>query len=185
MILVSLVLARVCVVLLVVVLALVDQYRTLELIREDLGLNDRPEPIQVVDPAPAPSQLTLPAAWDEREHLVMLFLSTTRTTCTSIARRLNGRIPPTLQVILEVTGHNAPEEWLEDVGLRGQGVIVDVDAAIADGLHLSVTPAAVIYQAGVLRMAQTIPSFRQLEPLLAPSSLSLLSRESEREVTDA
>jgi hypothetical protein len=185
MILVSLVLATVCVVLLVVVLALVDQYRTLELIREDLGLNDRPEPIGLPDPAPTPSQLGLPESWDVPEHLVLLFLSTTCTTCASIARKLNGRIPSTLQVILEVTGHGAPEEWLDDVGLRGQGVIVDVESAIADGLQLSITPAAVIYQRGTLRMAQTIPSYRQLEPLLKPSSLSLLSPGSEREVTDA
>lgn len=96
-----------------------------------------------------------------------------------------GSHPPTLQLVLEVTGHASPEEWLYEVGLRGQGVIVDVGAAIADGAQVSVTPAALIYQSGILRLGQSIPSFRQLEPLLEPVSLSLPPSENEREVTDA
>lgn len=73
-------------------MALVDQYQTLQLIRGRLELDDAPAPVVIPgDRVLAPSAIGLPAELDHREHLVVLFLSTTCATCRALAKKLGGR----------------------------------------------------------------------------------------------
>jgi hypothetical protein len=156
-------------------LALVDQYKGLLQIRESMGLLDTPEPIQLaaLTAAPAPSELGLPERLDAEERVVVAFLSTKCTTCRNIGKGLRGHIPTNMLVMLEGPRQDACEQWLTEVGLSGERVLIEsMHDGVASRLDLSIFPSALIFEAGSLRAAQTLPSTRQLRQLLieAPSS---------------
>ena len=154
-------------------LALIDQYQTLELIRAKLKLEDNPEPIDLPeDRALAPSAVGLPADLDARPHLVILFLSTSCSTCRSIAQSMNGSPPKDMWVVLE-QAHSAEEgaQWLSTAKIPSAVASVDVDGSISAALGIDVTPSAVLYREGEPVLAQTIPSYRQLTPLLSARTL--------------
>lgn len=157
-------------------LALVDQYRSLELIKAKLKLEDSPEPI----PLPtgrdlAPSSIGLPAELDDREHLVVLFLSTSCTTCRTICQEMPSRAWSSVWVVLEQS-HSIEDaqSWFTQFGVPSGVSSVDVDGGISNALEVSVTPAAVLYRKGKVLVAQTIPSTRQLTPLLDERTSSRL-----------
>ncbi len=158
---------------LVALLALVDQYRTLELVREHLGINDTPRPLPKPDPAPLPSHAGLPAELDAVDHLVLLFLSTSCSTCKTVATALRGRSLSRLHVVLKAHSPREGAEWCGDVGLPAERVTVDTTAEVANAYQLRTTPAAYVLARGGIVMAQTIPSFRQLQPLLTPGGVVL------------
>ncbi|MGW5679455.1 hypothetical protein ACWEV4_30990 [Streptomyces sp. NPDC003860] len=160
------------VLVLVCLLALVDQYQTQQLIRGRLELDDAPAPIEIPgDRELAPSAIGLPAELDTQEHLVVLFLSTTCDTCKTIAKKLDGRPPATLWVVLVEGFQERAEAWFSDTGLpRAQGT-VDLDGRISDAFELDVTPAAFVYRNGEVILGQTIPSFRQLDSLLTADAV--------------
>lgn len=164
------------------VLALVDQYRTLELIRAKLKLEDNPTPIELpLERDLSPSAIGLTADLDALEHLVLLFLSTSCNTCRTIAEAMNGRPPKGVRVVLEQV-HSAEEgaKWLAENNIPAQFATVDVTGDIASALGIDVTPSAVLYRLGAPIAAQTIPSYRQLEPLLSvPKSLPKLKYAAE------
>lgn len=154
-------------------LALVDQYRTLELIRARLKLEDNPEPIRLpTDRLIAPSVIGLPAELDSQPYLVLLFLSTSCTTCRSIADGLRKRNSPNLWVVLQ-QAHSAAEgaQWLATMGIDPERSTVDVGGDVAAALDIDVIPSVAVYRTGEPLLAQTIPSFRQLTPLLSPQTM--------------
>jgi hypothetical protein len=154
--------------MLICVLALVDQYRTLEVVRSELGLNDTPEAIAIPGDVPAPpSAAGLPAEFDGEGRLVVMFLSTMCSTCQTIAKRLRGEVPLGVKLVVEARSHEDAEQWLAASRMPADRVIVDEESRIANRLEITVAPAAVVFQDGTIVSAQTIPSFRQLEALLA------------------
>lgn len=166
----------------VCLLALVDQYRTLEVIRARLELEDAPHPIPIpLGRATNPSAVGLPATLDAAPHLVALFLSTSCSTCRSIASGLREHPSSDVWVVLQQAG-TAEEgtRWLTDEGLVIDRATIDVDGQIAAALGVSIIPSAVVYRDGEVLLAQSIPSFRQLTPLFAqrklPPSVKLATR---------
>lgn len=160
------------VLVLICLLALVDQYQTQQLIRGRLELDDAPAPIGIPgDRALAPSAIGLPAKLDAHEYLVVLFLSTTCDTCKTIAKKLNGRPPTSLWVVLVEGFQERAETWFADTGLPQAQGTVDLDGRISDAFELDVTPAAFVYRNGEVVLGQTIPSFRQLDSLLTADAV--------------
>ncbi|MFD5887182.1 hypothetical protein ACFWHQ_14550 [Streptomyces sp. NPDC060334] len=160
------------VLVLICLLALVDQYQTQQLIRGRLELDDAPAPVDIPgDRALMPSAIGLPAELDAYEHLVVLFLSTTCDTCKTIAKKLNGRPPKTLWVVLVERDQDRAEAWFAGTGLPMDRGSVDLDGRISDAFELDVTPAAFVYRRGEVALGQTIPSFRQLDSLLTADAV--------------
>lgn len=151
---------------LVCLFALVDQYRTLEEVRDHLGTGDAPRPItHPVGPVVA-SEIGLPARLDGAEHAVVLFLSTTCETCATVARSLRGALPDDLHVVVRTPSPRAGEAWCDQVGLRLGDVTLATDDRIADAFGLRVTPAGFVLRHDRIAAAQTVPSPRQLQALL-------------------
>jgi hypothetical protein len=159
--------------MLICLLALVDQYRTLELIRERLKLEDNPEPIELPrDRSITPSAIGLPSSLDTQPYLVVLFLSTSCSTCRSIAEGLRAKRTQDVWVVLQQAHDTAQgTEWLGREGLPVQRSTVDLGGNVAAALNISIIPSVVLYRDGEAVLAQTIPSFRQLVPLLSPRTL--------------
>ncbi|TMR99085.1 hypothetical protein [Nonomuraea basaltis] len=180
MIVLWLVVGVLSVLVVICLLALVDQYKTLELIRAKLKLEDNPEPIALPQGPIAPSVIGLPSALDSAPHLLVLFLSTSCNTCRSIANELSPSTASNVWVVLE-HAHTAEEgaEWLAAASYPHDRATVDLDGSVAAALGINITPSAVLYQEGEPLIAQSIPSFRQLKPLLSartlPSSLTFAS----------
>ncbi|GII95825.1 hypothetical protein [Sinosporangium siamense] len=162
-----------CLLTAVCLLALIDQFRTLELIRTKIKLEDTPEPLPLPrERSLLPSSVGLPQALDRENHLVVLFLSTTCTTCRTIADGLRSASTASVWVVMEHA--RTVEEglaWLATSGISAERVTVDVGGRIAEGLGITVTPSMVLYQSGEAALAQTVPSYRQLEPLLSARTL--------------
>ncbi|WP_371649047.1 MULTISPECIES: TlpA family protein disulfide reductase [unclassified Streptomyces] len=153
-------------------MALVDQYQTLQLIRGRLELDDAPAPVVIPgDRVLAPSAIGLPAELDHREHLVVLFLSTTCATCRALAKKLGGRPPDNLWVVLVEGDAERAADWFAAAGLPRTRATVDLDGRISDAFGLDVTPAAFVYRRGEVLLGQTIPSFRQLDSLLSSDAV--------------
>lgn len=72
--------------------------------------------------------------------------------------------------------HSAEQgrEWLLDAGLPEDRAVVDLDGRIAGALGIDVIPSVVLYDEGEPFIAQTIPSFRQLVPLLSKRTMPSL-----------
>jgi hypothetical protein len=159
-------------------LALVDQYRTMELIRARLKLEDNPEPIPIPNDRPvAPSAIGLPAELDSRAYLAVVFLSTTCITCRSIANGLQTKPSDDVWVVL-LHAHNKEEgaAWLATAEIPTDRASVDPGGAIASALGIDVVPSVVVYREGEVVLAQSIPSFRQLVPVLSPTMSSTSMR---------
>jgi hypothetical protein len=158
---------------LVCLLALVDQYRTMELIRAKLKLEDNPEPIPIPNDRPVnPSAIGLPNELDARAHVAVLFLSTSCTTCRSIAKGLQTKPSTDVWVVLmHAPNEEAGAAWLAAAQMPAERASVDVHGDIASALGIDVVPSVVVYREGDIVLAQSIPSFRQLVPLLSPTTL--------------
>ncbi|GGQ60206.1 thioredoxin domain-containing protein [Couchioplanes azureus] len=158
--------------LLVVVclLALVDQYRSLEVIRTALGLEDNPTPIPFrADGSIKPSRVGLPPRLDEQPHLAVLFLSVSCTTCRSIAQGLGRKDLPYVWIVLQQARSAAQGRmWLEGMNLPLDRATVDTDERVARAVGIEAVPSVVLYRSGEAVLAQTLPSLRQLQPLLSP-----------------
>jgi hypothetical protein len=159
-------------VVLVCLLALVDQYRTMELIRAKLKLEDNPEPIPIPNDRPVnPSAIGLPAELDSRAHLAVLYLSTTCTTCRSIAKGLQAKPSADVWVVLmHAPDAEAGAAWLAAADLPADRASVDIHGDIASAFGIDTVPSVVVYREGDVVLAQSIPSFRQLVPLLSPTT---------------
>lgn len=156
----------VAVLVLVCLFALMDQYRSLEEVRDHLGTGDAPRPLTHPVGAIVASEIGLPASLDGAEHAVVLFLSTTCATCSTVARSLRGSLPDDLHVVVRTPTTGVGAEWCDDVGLRPGTVTLATDDRIADAFGLRVTPAGFVLSHDRIAAAQTVPSPRQLEALL-------------------
>ncbi|MCX5065806.1 hypothetical protein OOJ91_07925 [Micromonospora lupini] len=159
------------------VLALIDQYQTLELIRTSLKLEDNPSPIPIpMDDSIKPSLVGLPSRLDVQPHLALLFLSVSCTTCRSIAEGLRRKDQELVWVVLQ-QAHSEEEgrAWLAGLNMPLDRATIDVDERVARAIGIDTVPSVVLYRSGEAFLAQTLPSFRQLQPLLnartVPTSL--------------
>ncbi|GAA3956304.1 hypothetical protein [Actinoplanes auranticolor] len=164
------VVAILSVIIVICVLALVDQYQTLELIRATLKLEDNPSPIPFADDGSIrPSLIGLPPDLDEQPHLALLFLSVSCTTCRSIAEGLRRQDWQHVWIVLQ-QAHSEEEGrlWLDGMKVPINRATVDVDESVARAVGIETVPSVILYRSGEAFLAQTLPSFRQLQPLLAP-----------------
>jgi hypothetical protein len=176
-------LAIIAVLLLICMLALVDQYRTLALIRARLEMDDSPEPLDWPTSADVrPSNIGLPERLDNESHLVLLFLSTRCNTCRKVIDGFKGRPPATVWVVLETESSEAGGAWLSDASYPRERATLDLDGSVAASLDLDVTPAAFLMRYGEVLMGQTIPSYRQLSGLLSKDSSRILQLSAREEM---
>ncbi|MBO3741483.1 hypothetical protein [Actinoplanes flavus] len=166
--------AALSVIVLICVFALVDQYQSLELIRAALKLEDNPSPIPFAsDGSVKPSLVGLPAELDQQSYLPVLFVSVSCSTCRSIVEGLRRRDFDLVWIVLQ-HAHSEDEGrlWLEGLGVPLARTTVDVDGSVAQAIGIDTVPAVIIYGSGEPFLAQTLPSFRQLQPLLKPREMA-------------
>lgn len=150
---------------------MVDQRRTLDHVRQHLARAARPEPIEYIRPSPTLASVGLPPALGEFSHLVLLFLSTSCTSCLSLARRVGKSTSEHVWIVLSAPSVSVGWEWIEDVGLRKDFVTVDEDHRAFTGFGVGITPAILVLRRGEVMLGQTVPSYEQLEPLLSTQNL--------------
>jgi hypothetical protein len=171
--------ALIAIVQVICVLALVDQYRSLLQIRENLGLVDTPQPVHLPAMAAAlsPSAVGLPARLDAEDRVVVAFLSTRCMTCRTIGRSLRGRVPPGTWVVVCGSTAEDRDRWLAEVELSGERLTLeDMYDGIASRLDLHVFPSALVFEHGALVQALTLPSSRQLDRLLSAPAVMETAR---------
>ncbi len=156
----------IAVLVLVCLFALMDQYRTLEEVRDHLGTGDEPRPLTYPTDVIVPSSVGLPAALDGAEHAIVLFLSTTCGTCATVARGLRGPLAPDVHIVLRARSDADGTGWRADAGLAPESTTIATDDRIADAFGLRVTPAGFVLRHDRIVVAQTVPSPRQLVALL-------------------
>lgn len=157
---------------LICLLALMDQYQTLALIRENLGITDYPRPISHAQTVPALSALGLRGACDAGPDVAVLFLSTSCSTCEDVARGMKGNVPRHVLAVVESSSKFEGDRWLAEVRLPADQVTVDADGSVAEAFGVSTTPSIVVLHHQDVVMAQTVPSYRQLKPLLNDNMLT-------------
>jgi len=150
---------------------MVDQRRTLDHVRGHLARAAKPEAIEYIRPAPSLTSVGLPAGLGEASHLVLLFLSTSCTSCLSLARRVKESASEHLWIVLNAPSVSAGWEWIDDVGLRRDAVTVDSAQEVFRGFGVGITPAILVLRRGEVMLGQTVPSYDQLEPLLSTDNL--------------
>lgn len=148
-------------------LALIDQHRVIQSLAAGANERESAEPITFErGPETAPQLLGIELDVVRQPEFVMLFLSTSCTTCAEIADGLedNGEMHDRLLVVLQGHSESDVMGWmaLRPMSLRGR-VVVDADGGIANALGIHVAPAAVVYFDGVPVLAQTVPSRNQLD----------------------
>jgi hypothetical protein len=155
----------VAVVQLVCLLALIDQYRTLEFIRSELGLDDSPQPLDVPSTATSVGDLlAAPPEFNQHGLGLLLFVSTTCQTCREVVVRMKGSMPRAVAVVVSARSESEFESWVTAAGLQDHGsVTFDDGHRIAAELQLATTPAAFIVTPDRVLSGQTIPSYRQLQ----------------------
>jgi hypothetical protein len=143
--------------------ALVELFEQVKQVRAYLQMEDRPTTLELGrSQGLAASAVGLPAALDDADQALVLFLSNRCETCRTIAATLAGGAPPAaLWVVVEPTSGDG-SEFVEEFQLRGDRVLVDRGERIATQLGLDVTPAAILVEQGRLAHAQTVPTVRQL-----------------------
>jgi hypothetical protein len=101
----------------------------------------------------------------------VLFLSTTCVTCRSIAKGLQTTPSDNVWVVL-MHAPNVEDgaAWLAAAGIPADRSSVDPHGDIATALGVDVVPSVVVYREGDVVLAQSIPSFRQLVPVLSPTT---------------
>jgi hypothetical protein len=152
-----------CVVVLILAFAVVEQFHQLDQIRVFLDLQDRPSAIDLgSSKGMKPSEVGLPAALDGLDRGLVLFLSNRCGTCRTIAANLSGgAIPVNLTLVVESPEDDSP--WIVDEFALGlERVVVDDDNRISGSLGINISPSGVRIESGRLVSASTIPTVRQL-----------------------
>lgn len=153
------------------VLALMDQYRTLELVRERLGIKDQPSPVDRPATVPSLESLGLSHLLPRGAAKLVLFLTTNCGSCHSIAAELSKVAWGPLVVVVGSSNHGDFESWCTKVGLPPEMVHFDEDGMVSHAFLVSVSPSVFLLHDDQVVLAQTVPSFRHLRPLLDGSGI--------------
>jgi len=169
--LVGVALAVLSVLVLVCLLALVDQHKSLETVRRHLSSTSKPQAIPFHPADQSLAQLGLPAQLDQRRQLILIFLSTSCTACRSLARPLGKAPRDKMWIVLEAPSETAALRWLSGVGLPNKNVTIEVDQRAISAFGVEVTPAVLVFHGGNPVVGQTAPTYEHLEPLLLAEDL--------------
>jgi hypothetical protein len=184
MVAIGIAVAVLAVLVLICLLALVDHHRTLEQVGNRLIAMNGPRGIAYTQPSTSLERIGLPAGLDAREHLVLLFLSTTCMTCRQIVEPLAEEPSDDLWVVLHASSVAAGEKWLSDVRLSAPIVTVDHDERVFDEFGVGVTPAVLMLSKGQVLVAQSVPSYEHLKLLLSegppPAAVNSIEEEDSR-----
>jgi hypothetical protein len=183
MMLVGIALAVLTVLVLVALLALVDQHQSLEAVRRHLNSTTTPVGMPYENPGVSLASLGLPARLDDGEHLNLVFLSTSCTACQSLARAMRKAPRENLWIVLDASTVAQGDRWLSAVGLDDGIVTVDDSRRIAAAFGITMTPAVLVLRNGEPLVAQTAPSYEHLEPLLLATELPSFLTEATEEVS--
>jgi hypothetical protein len=145
--------------------AVVEMYRSIEQLREYGGLIDRPRTMQLAVKGDRPSTLGVPQEMDSLASALILFLSDKCGTCRSIASKLQAGIPDNVFVIVDPgVGEDREQELSYD--LDPEKTIIDRTGAISKRAGIDVTPSAIVVENGRISRGSTLPSARQFYTLL-------------------
>jgi hypothetical protein len=148
--------------------AQIEMFRSLQQLREYSGLIDRPSQIELGKARGGrPSDYGLPATLDSAGSWVVLFLSDKCATCRVIASALAAGMPADLTAVIDAGGaDSSSRELAVTYGLDPSRTVVDLNRQIMNRLDLNVTPVGVVVENGRLVRAVTVPSTRQLYTLM-------------------
>jgi hypothetical protein len=173
-------LAVLAVLVLVALLALVDQHQSLELVRRHLTSTTKPVAMAYESPGVSLASLGLPARLDELEQLNLVILSTSCTVCQTLGQAMRNAPRENLWIVLDAPTSAQGERWLSTVGLDQRIVTIDDDRRIVAAYGITMTPAVLVLHKGEPLVAQTAPSYEHLEPLLLATELpSFLTKTTE------
>jgi len=146
-------------------LALVDQYKGLLQIREQLKLIDTSYDLELSGVGTRASAAGLPSDLSHTDIAVTLMFSTKCLTCYNVAESMKGRLPASTWAI--ITGSEGQcAEFQTRAHLGHDRVILDVGGKIVDKLRVHAFPSALLFVDGELRAAKSVPSLREFEHLL-------------------
>ncbi|MEU0568860.1 hypothetical protein ABZ297_26255 [Nonomuraea sp. NPDC005983] len=151
------------VVLFIQISAQVELFQQIKQIRGYLDMEDKPTPVELGTLEGArPSSFGLPAALDEAERAMVLFLSNKCETCHNLASALRGgAVPPSMWVVVvPVSGDG--NEFIAEFGLYSERVLLDEEERIVGSIGLDITPVALHVTEGKLTRAHTVPTVRQM-----------------------
>lgn len=150
--------------------AVVELFRDVEQLRDELGIIDTPRDVELGNVAGGdPSSYELPKALDNEPFAIVLFLHEGCGTCKSLAEGLNGRVPDGLWLVIEARSREVATGFLSRHGLSegvSQRVVIDEGQHSANLLGLDTTPVALRIQNGTIVSASTVPSSRYLRGIL-------------------
>lgn len=171
MTLVAIGLAVLAVLVLVALLALVDQHQSLEVVRRHLAASTKPVAVEYENPGVSLASLGLPARLDDREQLNLVILSTSCTVCQTLGQAMRKAPRENLWIVLDAPTPAHGDRWLSTVGLDRRIVTVDDGRRIVAAFGITMTPAVLVLSKGKPLVAQTAPSYEHLEPLLLATEL--------------
>jgi hypothetical protein len=183
MMLVGIALAVLSVLMLVALLALVDQHQSLEAVRRHLNSTTTPQGIAYENPGVSLASLGLPARLDDLARLNLLFLSTSCTACQSLAGAMRRAPRENLWIVVDAPTLDQGNRWLSAVGLDDGIATVDDTRRIASAYGIAMAPAVVVLREGEPLVAQTVPSYEHLEPLLLTRELPPFLTEATEEAS--
>jgi hypothetical protein len=148
--------------------ACVELFRDVRQLQEATQVMDSPIELPLGGVGEPPSAYGLPSVLDGAPVGLVLVLSDKCVTCRSVARSFEGTVPPGLHVLVEATDRRAADAWLLEHGLAADGDVIRFDegGAVAAGLGLLVSPAAIVVRDGRIAGASTVPSSRRLREQL-------------------
>jgi hypothetical protein len=165
MLLIGIGLGIVLLVQIICVLALIDQYKGILQIRNQLRLRDDAVDLEIAEMGVDASEAGLPPPFSSEEGVVGVLFSTRCASCFSVAEGFKGRVPAGAWAIIAGSEPQC-KEFQERVGLTGDRVLADVDGRIADKLRVRTFPSALLFARGELTAAKSVPSYRELRHVI-------------------
>lgn len=148
---------------------------SLKEVEEHIGYVDRPTSLteltgRVV--GQRPSEFGLPAKADLGR--LVLFLTPKCLTCYKVAAAMRGQLPEGLTVVVTGEGPKV-HEWVTEVGLSPETVVVDEGGVIATRASIDGSPIGLLIRDRAVVHAYSVPSHRALEELLNEASRKSLN----------
>lgn len=144
--------------------ALVEVFRQLAELRAVLNLKDEPNPIGLKAGELYADEIGLPKEIATQPEAIVVFLSPKCATCLTIAEAFRGGSPATVWFVL--ISLPAPATLMEALAESAERVILDEDDAIADRIHLHITPSVLATSFGKITRAHAVSSARQVLGLI-------------------
>jgi len=148
--------------------ALVEMFRQLEQLRENVGIADTARAIEFLRSYPlADLGISVPEDGAQIDRAAIVFLSDSCTTCASVAKSIPRKHTPRLRVVLHSYDEHAAQGWLSSLGLDALNTVqFDPTRSAALALGVTVVPCVVKFEDGHAVSAHTMPSGRLVKPLV-------------------